>query len=210
MQTVAPKRLPKGLVKRQKIVLSAAKVFSVKGYSATKLTDIANEAGTQPGSLYYHFDSRDEIVREVLRASMDVIGTDVEEAMSRLPPDASFVQQLRIGIGAHLRAILADEPYMAAYNRIINEVPQGIRDDFKESPRRYAHFWHSLILAAQKRGELRDDLDPVLFRLLLFGSVTWSQLWFDPKGPRTVDDLTNAIVETFLYGALTLDDADEP
>jgi AcrR family transcriptional regulator len=201
MDAVTEKPRSKGAETRRKIVFAAAKVLSEKGYSETKLDDIAVEAGTKAGSLYYHFASREEIIREVLLASMETISEEVEAALAELPKDSSFAEQMRSGITAHLKAILSERPFMAAYNRIINEIPDSIRKEFLSAPRRYGQRWQELIVRAQKRGELRKDLDPSLFRLLLFGSVTWTQLWFKPSGRVSVDKLANHVVEIFLWGA---------
>lgn len=202
MDAPVEKPLQKGAATRKKIIFAAAKVLSERGYSATKLDDIALEAGTKAGSLYYHFESRDEIIREVLAASMDTISDEVEAALAELPQDSSFVEILRKGIAAHLEAILSEKPYMAAYNRIISEVPVSLKQEFLSAPRRYGQRWNELIVRAQKRGELRKDLDPTFFRLLLFGSVTWSQQWFNPAGRLAVEDLANHVVEIFLWGGM--------
>jgi AcrR family transcriptional regulator len=204
--TADSKTLRKGDVTRQKIILAAATVLSERGFSETKLEDIAREAGTKAGSLYYHFESREDIVCAVLQACMEMIGEQVETALSSLPANASFVDILRQGVGAHLHAILSDKPYVAAYNRIINEVPQHVKVQYLESPRRYGQKWQELILRAQATGELRKDLDASMFRLLLFGAVTWCQLWFKPGGRKSEADLRDHIVEIFLQGALEFDE----
>ena len=38
-----------------------------RGYAGTMLAEVAEEAATQSGSLYYHFDSREELIEEVLQ-----------------------------------------------------------------------------------------------------------------------------------------------
>ena len=47
---------------RQKQILSSAlKVFIHKGFAATKMSDIATEAGISYGLMYHYFQSKDEI-----------------------------------------------------------------------------------------------------------------------------------------------------
>jgi AcrR family transcriptional regulator len=55
---------------RRRILDAAAEVFSEQGYGA-RLSDIAERAGMKTGSLYYHFDSREDLVAEVLRLGID-------------------------------------------------------------------------------------------------------------------------------------------
>ena len=56
----------KSLEKRQRILDAAARALAEDGYAEAKLSDIAREAGTHAGSLYYYFPSRTDLMKEVL------------------------------------------------------------------------------------------------------------------------------------------------
>jgi AcrR family transcriptional regulator len=57
---------------RQKQILSSAlKVFIHKGFAATKMSDIATEAGISYGLMYHYFQSKDEIYAELVRDAVD-------------------------------------------------------------------------------------------------------------------------------------------
>ena len=45
----------------QAVLDAGAKLFATKGYKATTMRDIASEAGMLPGSLYYHFESKQDL-----------------------------------------------------------------------------------------------------------------------------------------------------
>lgn len=45
---------------------AAAKLFEARGYSSTTITDIADAAGILPGSLYYHFESKEAVALEIV------------------------------------------------------------------------------------------------------------------------------------------------
>ena len=63
----AESRVRKGERTRSRILNAAASVLAREGYAAATLTEIAAVAKMQAGSLYYHFDSKDAIVEEVLQ-----------------------------------------------------------------------------------------------------------------------------------------------
>ena len=46
-------------------------MFAERGLRATTVRDIADSAGILSGSLYHHFDSKEEMVDEVLRDFLD-------------------------------------------------------------------------------------------------------------------------------------------
>lgn len=57
---------------RRKLILrSALKVFTSKGFAASKMNDIAREAQISYGLLYYYFPSKDEIYTELLKHAAD-------------------------------------------------------------------------------------------------------------------------------------------
>src|ERR1035437_495482 len=53
-------------VSRQAILDTAARLFRQQGYAAASLRAIADACDMKAGSLYYHFESKDQIVSEVL------------------------------------------------------------------------------------------------------------------------------------------------
>ena len=57
--TAAPAR-------RRELLETAAEVFAEQGYNATTVREIADAAGILAGSLYYHFDSKESMVDEIL------------------------------------------------------------------------------------------------------------------------------------------------
>ena len=48
------------------IIKNAIPVFKEKGFGATSISDIASSCGVLKGSLYHHFSSKDELMREIL------------------------------------------------------------------------------------------------------------------------------------------------
>jgi len=53
--------------RQRRILSSALKVFIRKGFAATKISDIAVEAGMSNGLMYHYFQSKDEIYAELVR-----------------------------------------------------------------------------------------------------------------------------------------------
>ena len=51
---------------KERILLSAARLFRDQGYAATTLRMIASLSEIKAGSIYYHFDSKESILIDVL------------------------------------------------------------------------------------------------------------------------------------------------
>lgn len=63
------KRVPVEL--KEKILNTAIKVFSEKGYSKTTIREIANRAGISIGGIYIYFKNKEEIYLTLLKNLMD-------------------------------------------------------------------------------------------------------------------------------------------
>ena len=62
---------PEAVTRREEILAIAAELFAEQGVSNTTVRDIAKKAGILSGSLYHHFTSKDEMLDEIIQASLD-------------------------------------------------------------------------------------------------------------------------------------------
>src|SRR5712692_2421614 len=93
----------RGDLKRKQILDAAAKVLARRGYAGTMLSEVAEEAGTQSGSLYYHFDSREDLIEEVLQQGVTMSFARARAVVDALPRDRSPLQRLEAALRAHLK-----------------------------------------------------------------------------------------------------------
>ena len=64
------KMTEKELSTEEKILISASKVFTEKGFSGTRTRDIAEEAGINLALLNYYFRSKEKLFEQVMRAKI--------------------------------------------------------------------------------------------------------------------------------------------
>lgn len=72
---------------RERILRAALRLFAEHGYGATSMREIAEQLGITKAALYYHFDSKEDIVRALL--------ADVERQVAELAEWAGRQQQSR-------------------------------------------------------------------------------------------------------------------
>src|SRR5438445_1038694 len=87
-------------LKRELILDAARKVFEAEGLDGASLRAIAASAGYTPAALYFHFESKEAIYAEVLRASLANLGQAVSRAVSRAKTPA---ERLRAAATAFFR-----------------------------------------------------------------------------------------------------------
>lgn len=205
MSTVRARPGRKALATRQRILDAAAAVFRQNGYTGTRLTDIAAAANTQAGSLYYHFSSREDLVREVLRVGQERTNEFVMREVASLPPTASALDRLRRAMTAHLEAILEIGDYTAATLRILGQVPEDIRRSTVALQRQYGTWWGDVFEAAREEGAIREDLDLRACRMLVLGAMNASPDWYHSNLPEglSVHELEEQFAAVFLDGLAT-------
>ncbi|GAA0612343.1 hypothetical protein GCM10009547_12960 [Sporichthya brevicatena] len=195
----------KALATRGRILDAAAKVFRQNGYTGTRLSDIAAAANTQAGSLYYHFASREDLVREVLRVAQERTNDFVMRRVDSLPESTSSLDRLREAFAAHLAAVLEIGDYTAATLRILGQVPEEIRASTLELQREYGLYFKHLFESARDDGSLRADLDIYACRMMILGAMNASPDWFHPERPKglTVAGLVEQFDAIFMAGIAT-------
>src|ERR1700751_6297670 len=78
-------------VRQAELLGIAADLFADRGYVATTVRDIADEAGILSGSLYHHFDSKESMVDEILSSfQRDLFRTYDEIVASDRDPRAKL------------------------------------------------------------------------------------------------------------------------
>jgi len=69
-------------ITREQLLKKALAVFSKKGYSATTLQDIAQEAGVTRGAIYHHFGGKAELYNTLIREYADRGNLIMQQAVS--------------------------------------------------------------------------------------------------------------------------------
>jgi AcrR family transcriptional regulator len=72
--------------RRSMILQAAARLFAERGFEATSVRQIADAVDLLPGSLYHHFDTKEQILHEVIREPLVRI-TEENVRISKLPID---------------------------------------------------------------------------------------------------------------------------
>ena len=185
---------------RERIVAAAAKIFAERGYAHTRLTDIAKAAKFHAGGIYYYFDSREDLVEEVLRRSTQHAMTAVVAALDALPKSATTEDRIHAATVAQIREIYTQSSYTAAFNKIYPQVPDSVRKRHHALLHQFFDIWRKLLQRGQATGEVRTDVDLSVIRLTIAGAIQWSVEWADPK--ESSPELLGEQMAKLLYAAI--------
>ncbi|ODV10718.1 MAG: TetR family transcriptional regulator [Rubrivivax sp. SCN 70-15] len=168
-------------VTRESILLGAARLFRHHGYAATTLREVADAAGIKAGSIYYHFESKEQILAEVLDKGILSVIEAVRQRVEALPPDAKARDKLAAAIEGHLWGLLHHGDFTSANIRIYGQIPLAAKNRHRKIRREYADYWDALLDEALRRGELRPDIGTTISRLFVIGALNWTVEWYNPQ-----------------------------
>lgn len=166
---------------REQILAVAARLFSERGYANTTLRQVAKQAGIQAGSIYYHFEGKDEIAACVLDEGIAAVTDAVRRRLDALPPGADMRMRLGAAVEGHLWGMLHRGEFTAAHIRIYRYVSDAARLRHSSIRSAYTRLWDELLQQAAEAGLLRTDIPVTLVRQFLVGALNWPVDWYDPK-----------------------------
>lgn len=183
---------------RQRIMDAAAELFLRQGYAQTSLRDIAAAVGMRAGSLYYHFDSKDDLLTAILRRGITVMVDAFAAAAAETRGTAPRVV-IHGHVRAHLGALFEHGPYTAAHVITFHTAPPAVRAAIVPDRDGYEALWTDLLRDLVDTGDMATDVSVGLARLTLFGAMNTTIEWFDADRG-SLDDLAETITRQFWTG----------
>jgi AcrR family transcriptional regulator len=157
--------------RRNQILLSALKCFTQNGFSATKMSDIANAAGISYGLVYHYFKSKDEVYTELIEHAIDSLGRVVKEI--QMVADDPMVQIRRI-VTRVFDSVEDTESsgyyYVLMMNAITCEAGPVSAVDIKKRSLSRLMLFRNMIARGQELGQIRKS-DPMELAVICFSTV---------------------------------------
>ena len=195
--------------RRDEIMAAAKEVFARKGFHATTIADIAKQAGLAYGSIYWYFDSKDELFHALMAVEETALRDHVAAALAQLSKQGALAEKvgqeaslrpfLQCSVQATLEFFEADK----ATVKLLLRDPYALGERFEKHLggiyERFIDDIETFIVAAQKRGEVVAAPPRMVSYTLaaLVGQLAHRRL-------NTDDDVTAAQVADFVVG-LVLD-----
>lgn len=179
--------------RRAELLRAAARLFVDKGFAATTTRDIAEAVGMRSGSPFYHFRSKQELLKE---AMIDGLEAGRASLLAAIDGIADPERRLSILVRTHLRTLLEADCNSPMLLNETRSLDVGARAEIAAAFDRYQAPWQATLDELVACGRIASAAAPL--RLLLFGMLNWSGHWYRPDGPLTVDQLADSAVGLLL------------
>jgi TetR/AcrR family transcriptional regulator, fatty acid metabolism regulator protein len=152
--------------KRRLILDAAVRVFARQGYEASRVGDIATEAGVAYGLVYHYFGSKDAVLEAVFREQW---GRLLAAVMLAEKTGETAPEQLALVVKIVLRTWRDDPNLVRLLVREITRSPH-ITDELDEIGEAFGSL-QRMIVRGQAEGTFRADLDPQIAAWMLYGGL---------------------------------------
>lgn len=184
---------------RQEILRAAARLFQQQGYDATSMNDVAAALKLSKGGLYHHFQSKDEILFNLMNHAMDITEENVLKPVMAIPDPE---QRLRSLIRRHIAVVLSErEREITVLLHENHPLPPTLRKRINARKKDYIHFLENLVAEVQRARGSQGTVTPRAAAFALLGMLNWIYQWYRPEGTLQEQTLAQQYTEIFFQGA---------
>lgn len=182
--------------RKEQILNIATELFSVNGYSATSVRDIAEKAQIEAPSLYNHISSKEEILQIICFSLAGKFINAIDE-VNDIYFDAE--KKLRMAIQSHVEILTNNLPqsivFLYEWRRLgpdnLKKFIQ-LRDQYEKS--------FITILEDGEKENLFQEVDKKFAALNILASVNWIVEWYKPNGKMSPAEISEKLSDFILSG----------
>jgi TetR/AcrR family transcriptional regulator, cholesterol catabolism regulator len=186
--------------RRSEILHEAAKIIASKGYASATVRDIADASGILSGSLYHHFDSKDQMLVEILQSMLSEITESYRRIAeeNREPRDA-IEELMATGFQAldkwqvEIRILQNDFPYLSKIKKF---------DFIGAAQSEIESIWTSQLRRGVSDGTFQKTMNVGLVYRIMMGSVLSAGRWFIRGRTQSSLEIGREHASIFLIGLL--------
>jgi TetR/AcrR family transcriptional regulator, fatty acid metabolism regulator protein len=152
--------------KRRLILDAAVRVFAERGYEASRVADVAREAGVAYGLVYHYFGSKGAVLEAVFREAWGRLLAAVALAEES---GGDAADQLALVVRIVFRAWRDDRDLVRVLVREVTRSPH-IQDELDEIGQAFTSL-ERIVARGQEAGTFRATLDPRLCAFMVYGAL---------------------------------------
>lgn len=183
---------------REGILEAAARIFSEKGFHATSMQDIAEAVDLQKASLYHHFQSKQEILVEILDRALDLINNRLESVQAQ---PLSADEKLRRAMVSYMQTIADNKNLAAVLLLEMRSIDPNLISHQASRREKFERLWSDLIVEGKRQG-IFNNVDPSMTGRAILGVLNWTVTWYRQDGPRSANEIAELFADLLLDGLL--------
>jgi TetR/AcrR family transcriptional regulator, cholesterol catabolism regulator len=184
---------------RDDIITAATRVFSLRGYHAASMEEIAGEVGIRKPSLYHHIRKKEDLLFAIHERLIDEL---IEETSAALVDSDSPADRVRRILQVNMSFVARHRDGVTVFLQERREM-SGERWDELVVKRDLYERMVSAVIAEGIESERFIKLPPQIAARALLAMANWGYTWFDPAGELTAESVADIFARIALDGLLT-------
>ncbi len=190
-------RTRRGTETRERILASAATLIHERGVAATSIDDILAACGAGKSQFYHYFETKEDLVREVLQHNLETVLQTQEALLERLSTWKGIKAWLDSLSAAHDGAGLSGGCRIGSLAAEMSERDEELRLAIAAAFSRWESYLATGLNAMQVRGALRHDADPEELAEITMAAVQGGYLLSTIK--RDIRPMRNALAAAYTH-----------
>ncbi|MFF4448121.1 TetR/AcrR family transcriptional regulator [Streptomyces sp. NPDC001502] len=184
--------------RRRELLDTAAEVFAAQGYNATTVRKIADAAGMLAGSLYYHFDSKESMLDEILSAFLTELWDGYDTVLAAGLGPRETIEAL---VTESFREIDRHRAAVAIYQKESRTLSAQPRFHYlSDSQQKFEKAWLGTLERGVEAEVFRTDLDIRLTYRFVRDTVWVAASWYRPGGQHSPEEIARQYLSMVLDG----------
>ena len=183
--------------KKESIRRASMDLFKTFGFRKVSINDIASKAGVSPATIYNHFGSKEELVRDVVKRLM--LDT-MERYWAIIDSEKPFLEKLELIIfdktelsrqyeGELIQAVASNDP----------EIQEFVESIYQQAVKRQVNFLEEGKRLGYVNPELSQEAILLYFDILRKGFLAHPELFASPEHNA---ELVRDLASLYLYGLM--------
>ncbi len=192
---------------RDSIIETSIRLFLAKGFVGTSVIEISKAVGIAKGTVYCHFESKEQILDSILDKYAKEFLDGVIEEVNRCEGD--FLRRFKAFYKYTTEFGRDHRELMLVWHTLLGEIignSSATERKMKDIQARYARFLETLLGEGKKEGMIGDKIDTHIHARIIMATLTGMLLQWYIESPPTADDnkvYVRAFREAILKGMET-------
>ena len=185
---------------RSRVLDAAEKSVAAQGLGRSSMSDLVRASGVSRRTFYKVFRSKEDVIRGMVDRKIE--GT-LQKALGIVSGRATTTEKIEAMLGLVQRVTSFVTPSLM---REVSTSHPRLWEYINEKRMKALELWRSILVDGQERGEIRKDVDPEIFVLIL---TTIAQNMITPtfllEHHMTMPEMVEQLKQILVYGILEPD-----
>jgi AcrR family transcriptional regulator len=183
-------------LKRDAVLAAAARTFGERGFSATRIDDIAEGLNVTKPTIYYYYRTKEAL----FLACIDSAVEELKQTMGQLKTNASADERVAAFLGEYVLLMTKDLGKCLVNISEFDLKPKASKR-LQSAKREVDAMLHAMVEEGMKKGAF-EKRDPTVTTFTLFGAANAVARWHKPGGRLAADTLVATIRDLLIRGLL--------